>query len=192
MGDTLWPASTPTASEGSASPATLGTQFGVSSAAPLIAVKFWSPETAVALPSICGVWDVATQSLVTVDPTPQWLLADGETLAVAGDGWTWCMFTAAAVTLVPDNPYAVSVYQPGSVQWYAAEADYFTSGAGAAGIGRGLVNAPNSSGSVNGQGCTASAVWEFPATSGDGTAYFVDVEVQSASSSSRMLLANII
>lgn len=181
MGDSLWATITNPGSAGTASALTLGTQFSVASATPLLSIPWYSPSGAAALPTICGIWDVASQSLVTSDADPEWLLEDGTTPGTPGAGRMLCDFSAASVTLIPGNPYVTSVFQPGAVQWYSTVANYWTSGAGASGISNGLVNAPNVGGSANGQGCQAAGIWAFPSTSGGGTVYYVDVEVEAGS-----------
>lgn len=177
----IWSPATPYyTADGSASPLTLGTQFSLTQDCALNAIWWYSYSSALALPSICGIWDIATQSLVTEDGAPAWTDPGGGN-AVAGDGWVFCDFTAAAVTLLPGNPYYVSVYQPDSVLWYCTAPGYWTPGsglAGQAGITSGPVIAPDTALAVNGQGCNTPGQWEFPGTNpGDGEVYYADVEV---------------
>ncbi|MCW2930021.1 MAG: hypothetical protein JWM19_983 [Actinomycetia bacterium] len=165
---------------GAAAAGTLGTEFAVSSACNLVNVWWYSPAGAAALPQACGIWDIASQSLVTEDASPQWL-DPGGAIAVPGDGWVYCDFTGAAVTLAAGLNYAVAAWQDSAAAWYVTTAGYWTSGAGASGTADGALSAPSNSGAVNGQGCLSSGgTWQSPGTSGAGAAYYIDVEVQEA------------
>lgn len=193
----LWPGNpVPSgAAPGAQEALTLGTQFSVSAAAPLVAIPWYSPPSAAVLPQICGIWDAASQALVCEDPAPQWLDPDGG-VASPGDGWVFCDLTAASVTLAAGPAYVTSVWQnqPG-VAWWAETAGYFTTGTGAGGISDGALSAPDSGASVNGQGCyDASGTWAFPGTTGSGSAWYVDVEVGTTTPAygSGLLLCGII
>lgn len=176
----LWPGNpAPSAtSAGAADALTLGTQFSVSAACYLVSIWWYSPAGAAALPQVCGIWDIGSQALVCEDAAPQWLDPDGD-IASPGDGWVYCDFTAAAVTLAAGLGYVTSVWQdtPG-VAWWATTAGYWTTGAGSGGAADGALSAPDSASAANGQGCyDDGGAWEFPGTSGAGAAYYVDVEV---------------
>lgn len=177
----LWPPSTPyTTSDGAQSPFTLATQFSVAVACALAKIWWYSYPGAAALPQICGIWDIATQTLIAEDAVPSWQLPAGGT-ATAGAGWVSCDFTAAAVTLPPGLNYCTSVYQAASVAWWDTAVGYWTPGSGlggAGGITSGVLSAPDTSGSVNGQGCFAAGGWQFPGTDpGNGEVFYADVEV---------------
>jgi hypothetical protein len=177
----LWPSSPPyTTSAGAQAPYTLATQFAVSQPCTLARIWWYSYSGATVLPQICGIWDIATQALVAEDAAPSWQLPAGGD-AAAGAGWVSCDFTAAAVTLQPGLNYCTSVYQPASAAWWDTAAGYWTSGSGlggANGITSGILTAPNTGSSVNGQGCFAAGQWQFPGTDpGNGEVFYADVEV---------------
>ena len=94
----------------------------------------------------------------------------------------YCDFTAAQVTLIAGLNYAVSVYQGTAAAWYVTQAGYWSTGSGlggANGITSGVVTAPATSASVNGQGCyDTTGTWEFPGSNpGSGEVFYVDVQV---------------
>ena len=160
---------------------TLGTQFSVSTSCPLLKIWWYSPPDATVLPAICGIWDAGAQALITEDAAPAWLDPDGGT-ASPGDGWVYCDFSAADVTLVSGVNYVVSVFQPASATWWVTVANYWTPGSGLGGqngITDGLLTAPDTTASVNGQGCyDTTGTWEFPGTNpGNGEVFYVDVEL---------------
>jgi len=175
----IWsPAAPYYTADGAASGLTLATQFSVTQNCALNAIWWYSYPSALALPTICGIWDITLQSLVTEDAAPAWTVPGGGD-AAAGDGWAFCDFTAAGVTLVSGNPYYVAVYQPDSVLWYCTAPGYWTSGSGLAGQ-NGIISGPivalNTAASV--QGFNAAGQWEFPSTNpGDGEVYYADIEV---------------
>ena len=78
---------------------TLGTQFAVSSSSALQSIWWYSPSGSTALPGFCGIWDIGTQDLVTEDGFPFWQDPNSNP-ASPGDGWVYCDFTGAQVTLV--------------------------------------------------------------------------------------------
>jgi hypothetical protein len=79
----------------------LATEFAVSEPCDLNAIWFFSPKTAVSLPTECAVWDIGTQSMVAQDVSPSW---SGE----AASGWVSCSFSG--VTLESGKKYKVAAY----------------------------------------------------------------------------------
>ena len=178
----IWSPGTPYYTTGGSQTAlTLATQFSVSQSCALDGIWWYSYSSATVLPSVCGVWDIGSQVLTVEDAAPDWTLAGGGD-AAAGDGWVYCDFTAAAVTLVSSEQYYVAVFQgTAGAPWYSTASGYWTSGAGAAGITSGPLTAPDAGAAVNGQGCYASGQWTFPDTNpGDGEVYYADVAVTLA------------
>lgn len=177
VGYTLWQQTAVTGSAGAELPYTLGTQFVVAVDCILTGIWWYSPAGAAALPTVCGVWDIANIAAIAEDGDPWW--QSGGSNALPGDGWVRDDFTAAGVVLAAGNPYAVAVWQPASVAWYIAESGYWDSGAGADGLADGPLSAPDDADSVNGQGCyDTTGIWTFPGTSpGDGESFYADPEV---------------
>ena len=114
---------------------TLATEFRLSETCTLDNIWFYSAAGASALPAQCGIWNVATQTVVTgTDNTsPSW--SGG-----AGSGWVACAYNG--VTL-PAGDYKVAVYYGGGSEWFSATTGYWGSGGPAAnGITTGPVTAP--------------------------------------------------
>ncbi len=167
----LWPA---TSGSGTATAFTgnIGMQFSLSSAQPLTAIWIWSPSGATQLPTAIGIWVVSGTSLVpgTHLTSPSWSGA-------AGSGWVKCAYNGS-VTLAASTNYKVAASNSGSGTWYAPLAAYWTTGAGTSGLTSGPITAPNSSSSVSGQDTFAgSSSFVYPASSGVGTNYWIDVQV---------------
>jgi hypothetical protein len=171
----LWP-SYP-APPGSAASDTLGytlaTEFQLSEPCTLDNIWFYSPPGATALPSQCGIWNVATNAIVagTDNASPAWSGA-------AGSGWVGCPY---ADLVLPGGDYKAAVFYGGGSIWFQATSGYWTSGAGGDGIADGPITAPGSSAATApGQSTYNQGAWAYPlsyATSGDGENFWVDIEV---------------
>ncbi len=158
---------------------TLGTEFTLSQPCTLDNIWFYSLPGTTQLPTVCGIWDVASQTLVsgTENGSPNWLPA------VAGGGWVSCAY--AGITL-PAGDYKVAVCNglasPDS--WNAATLDYWSTGPGASGITNGPLSAPNLTNATSpGQSTyNQGTAFTYPTTydTGGAPTYWVDVEVTPA------------
>jgi hypothetical protein len=175
----LWPNYPTLPGAASSSPAgyTLATEFQLSQSCTLDNIWFYSASGAAVLPTRCAIWDVATQSVVSVtdNTSPSWS-------GTAASGWVSCAYNG--VTL-PAGDYKVAVFYGGSSDWFLFTTGYWgTGGPGASGITTGPVTAPgNSTATSPGQSTYNEASWGYPqtyGTNGNGENYWVDVEVTPA------------
>jgi hypothetical protein len=155
---------------------TFGTEFLLSEPCALKNIWYYSPPSVSppALPTICAIWDVSTQQVVsgTQNNSPSWS-------GPAASGWVACSYSG--VTL-PAGDYKVTVFTPGgSVNFYQETEDYWGTGAGAAGIVAGPLTAPNTtSATPPGQTTFHHGAFAYPDTYDDqfdGQNRWVDVEV---------------
>jgi hypothetical protein len=161
---------------------TLATEFTLSADCTLDKIWFYSPSVASQLPTECGIWHIASQSLVagTDIGSPSW---SGE----AGSGWVSCDYSDANITLTASTKYKVAVVNgaanPNS--WNSATLDYWSTGAGGSGISSGPIAAPDEAdASSPGQSSyNRGTVFTYPATydTGGAPTYWVDVEVTPSS-----------
>ncbi len=155
---------------------TLANEFLLSASCTLDNIWYYSPPGAAALPTQCGIWNVATQEVVagTSNTSPSWSGA-------AGSGWVACAYSG--VTL-PAGDYKVAVFGGGSTWFQVATAYWGTGGPGASGIAAGPVTAPGTSAATSpGQSTYNSGSWGYPlgyASASDGENFWVDVEVTPA------------
>jgi hypothetical protein len=155
---------------------TNGTEFSLSQPCNLVNIWHYSGSGATVLPSKCGIWSVASQTVVsgTENDSPSWSGA-------AGSGWVSCSYSG--VTL-PAGEYKVTVYSNADALWYYEQADYWSSGPGANGITAGPLSAPNTTNATSpGQSSYHTGSWAFPDTfdtGDDGETRWVDVEVTPA------------
>lgn len=168
---------------------TFGTEFLLSEACTLNNIWFYSPPAVSppALPTICAVWDVKTQQVVsgTQNGAPSWSGA-------AGSGWVACEYSG--VTL-PAGDYKVSVYTPGgSDNFYQETEDYWGTGAGANGITSGPLTAPNAANATApGQVTYYHGAFAYPDTFDsdfDGQNRWLDIEVTPSKSTGVSSTAN--
>jgi len=173
----LWPnyPKLPGAVSGETKAYTLATEFKLTQSCTLDKIWFYSPSGAAALPSHCGIWNVATKAVVTGTDTatPSW---SGQ----AASGWVSCAYSG--VTL-PAGDYKVAVFKPGGSVWFQITTGYWASpGPAVSGITAGPLSAPGLSGATSpGQSTYAeSGTWAYPSTygtGGNGENYWIDVEV---------------
>lgn len=173
----IWP-SLPVAENpfGSASDsAVVATQVTVSAAAVVANLWHYSPPNATALPTRCGIWAVAGQSAIADVTSPSWSGA-------AGSGWVSCSNFPAGVILSAGAQYKAATFRDASGDvWFQAYAGYWTTGPGSAGRSNGILTAPASAGTAQGQGSFNESAWAYPATT-DAEGYWVDLEVSPAPS----------
>ncbi|MGH3401100.1 MAG: hypothetical protein ACRDRJ_01040 [Streptosporangiaceae bacterium] len=180
-------------------PFTVSTQMAVTQTASVKKLWFLSQTGNQKLPSICGIWDTATQEAVagSVNNSPNWLLADGSA-ATPGAGWCYCDYSAASFQLEANHNYrvAVGMYTPGFV-WYSGAQGYWlnngggypSQGLGAAhGAGNGIIACvpcgldPNP---LSPCPQDTSGGWAYPnEVEIDGDNYYLDLEVAPASGGS--------
>jgi hypothetical protein len=152
---------------------TMGVQFKVSTvgvnSATLTAVWFNSPAGAASLPGMIALYLVAGTVLI-MSQAAAWS-------GVAGAGWVRAPVTSPpALTL--GASYKACILMAVGANFYGSTANYWTSGAGGAGITNGPLSAPNNAGGDGGQDTfNQSAVLTYPLTSFNATNYWVDPEV---------------
>ena len=174
----LWPSLPipPNMIQDTASNFTLATEFHLSTNSTLNKIWFYSPPGVTQLPTECGVWNVATQTLVpgTDNSSPVWS-------GPAGSGWVSCIYVNAI--LLPGD-YKVSVFNAAAVPayWSNASLNYWASGQGANGITNGPLYAPNTSNATSPGQSTYNLgnTFTYPDTysgAANGANYWVDAEV---------------
>jgi hypothetical protein len=177
-------------------PFTVSTQLALSAAAQVLKIWFLSQTGNQKLPSICGIWDTATEQVVpgSVNESPNWLLADG-TAATPGAGWCYCDYSSASLTLEANHNYRVAtgMYQSGYVWYSGAQGYWLTNGGGypangmgaAYGAGNGIITCVPCGLSPNPLTPCAqdtSGGWAYPnSVEDDGDNYYIDLEVAPAS-----------
>jgi len=158
---------------------TMGTEFTLNETCSLSNIWFYSPPASTQLPTRCGIWNVATQKVVsgTDNRAPSWSGA-------AASGWISCSYSG--IILAPGD-YKVAVYTPGgSGDFYQETEDYFGGGgpAAPAGITYGPLSAPNAAGATApGQSSYQHGGWLYPDTYDpdfQGQNRWVDVELVPA------------
>jgi hypothetical protein len=173
-------------------PYTVGTQMVVTEAAQVLKLWFLSQTGNQKLPSICGIWDTATQDVVpgSQKDSPNWLLADG-TAATPGGGWAYCDYSNSGVMLDANHNYrvAVGMFLPNYVWYSGAQGYWLTNGGGypstgmgaAHGAGNGIIQCVPCGLSPNPLSPCAqdtSGSWAYPnEIEVDGDNYYVDLEV---------------
>jgi hypothetical protein len=157
---------------------TLATEFSLSQSCTLDKIWFYSASGAVALPTQCGIWDTASQSVVsgTDETSPSW--SGGG----PGSGWVSCAYDG--VTL-PAGDYKAAVFYGGGSNWYHVTTNYWGGdGPGASGITAGPLTAPGQAAATSpGQSTYNPGSWAYPLSygaGGGGENFWVDVEVKPA------------
>lgn len=159
---------------------TLGNQFSLSQPCPLGKIWFYSGSGAAALPARCAIWTVSTETEVsgTDNSSPSWLLPGGGA-ASAGDGWVYCDYSAAGVTLESGVNYMVSVFYAGGSEWFAGgNTPFWASGGGSGGLTQGPLSMPAAN-----SWYLQSSTWGYPSTEdASQDNWWVDVEVTPSAS----------
>jgi hypothetical protein len=152
---------------------TLGTDFKLSQPCALNKIWLYSPPGATVLPTQCGIWNTATQSVVsgTNNTSPTWSGA-------AGSGWVSCSYSGATL---PAGEYRVGAYHAAGAEWFQASTSYWGNGGPAAnGITAGPLSAPNTASTSPGQSPYFAGAWGYPNQYGAGSGgetFWLDVEV---------------
>lgn len=149
---------------------TMGVQFSVSQGGTLTGIWFYSGSWATVLPQTIALYAVAGSSLVA-SQSASWSGA-------AGSGWVRAAWTTPPV-LTAGAAYKACVLQNTAAAWYSATSNYWSSGAGSAGITSGPLSAPNASGASGGNQDTfnSGATLTYPASAFNSTNYWMDPEV---------------
>ena len=155
---------------------TLGCEFTLNQACTLGKVWFYSQPGVTQLPTECGIWNVATQALVSgTDVTsPSWSGA-------AGSGWVSVSYTG--VTLQAGDYKAAVLNAAGTPAiWNPTTNGYWGTGPGTGGVNNGPVGAPDTAhATAPGQDTyNLGAAFTYPLTysaPANGANYWVDVEV---------------
>lgn len=159
---------------------TLACEFTLSQACALNNIWFYSQAGVTQLPTECGIWNVATHTLVagTDNASPSWSGA-------AGSGWVSCAYSG--VTL-PAGDYKVAVLNSVATPpiWSATTDSYWGAGAGLGGVANGPISAPDTThATAPGQDTyNLGAAFTYPLTysaPANGANYWVDVEVTPVS-----------
>ena len=162
----------------------IATEIHLATSVNLDKIWYYSIGGTAQLATECGVWSIASQTLVAGNASPTWSGA-------AGSGWVSCSFTG--VTL-PAGAYRVAVYNGAATPdaWSAKLLNYWDTGLGQNGIttggplsapnlaGASLANKFGGGGSEPGQSVFAvGPPNQYPNLYVDGLAqnYWVDIEV---------------
>lgn len=162
----------------------IATEVHFSRTVTLNKIWYYSIAGTAQLATECGVWSIATQTLVADNESPTWSGA-------AGSGWVSCSFTSVTI---PAGAYRVAVYNNAATPdaWSAKLLNYWDIGLGSNGIttggpllapnlaGASLANKFGESGQEPGQAVFAvGPPDQYPNLYVDGLAqnYWVDVEV---------------
>lgn len=163
---TLYNQVTPSGVSYGSATGTFGTIFTLGKSASLTAIWYYSGPSEAALPTECGIWDVASQAIVagTDNNAPSWSGA-------AGSGWVKCAYNGSVVLDTRADGYITTVQFSGN-KGYNTVAFPFTSG---------IITAPAADVySVTNAPYTLAGTFSFPSTSGGGLNWGADVEVTTA------------
>jgi hypothetical protein len=176
-------------------PFTVSTQMAVSQSAQVVKLWFMSQAGNGKLPSVCGIWDTATQQVVpgSQNNSPNWLLPNGSP-ATPGQGWVYCDYSNSGVVLKANHNYRVAAgmflagyiwYSGAQGYWLVAGGGYPSIGSGAAhGAGNGIIACVPCGLSPNPLTPCAqdtSGSWAYPnEVETDGDNYYIDLEVAPA------------
>jgi hypothetical protein len=163
----IWPATNGPNADNADNAINLGIQFSVSAQAWVIALRYYRGTTNVN-PDDLRLWQVDSAvsgtSLANVVPPA----------AGASIGWQEVAL-ATPVELTPGQVYKTVGHMP---THYVATPNYWTSGAGSAGITNGILTAQSNAASTGGQGTfTYNASPVFPTSTFNGGNYWIDVVV---------------
>jgi hypothetical protein len=159
---------------------TLGMQFSLADPCTLLKIWHWSPTGCVVLPTRCAIWDAVTETVVTGtdNQAPVWKDVSGAT-ASPGDGWVYCDYTTANVTLQASHNYKVSTFHASVIgdYWFGVTVNYWSTGDGATGKNFGVLTVPNNANASPGQSSWNTPTWAYPNTSASPENDWIDVEV---------------
>lgn len=164
---------------------TLGLEFTLASACALSKIWHYSPPGVSVLPTRCGIWDVATQTEVsgTDNSSPSWLLPGGGA-AAAGDGWVYCDYSGAGVTLNASQNYKASTFTSDNTDgWFYAVANFWGTSPDPfpSGVTAGPLTILGNAASTIGQDSwNHGTSWAYPATSANPEYDGIDIEVSTA------------
>lgn len=161
----IWGQAAPSPSPSSGSSGggrTYSTIFTLSSSGSLTGIWYYSFSADGSLPTACGVFDVATKTLVASNTSPSWSGA-------LGSGWVKCTFDGSVTLDNRADGYAVSIQYPLATKGFNNVTFPITSG---------IITAPTADtyGTTNAPLAGASTL-TYPNTSGGGLNWFADVEV---------------
>lgn len=152
---------------------TQGVQFSVSSPCTLTAIWFYSKTGSGDLPATVGVYQVTGTGTGTLvhSETASWSGA-------AASGWVRAPFSSPPSLAVGTNYKAVTFHVAGAFNFYSESDNYWSSGAGSAGITNGPLSAPNNAGADVGQDTFHSGTpITYPASTFSSANYWIDPEV---------------
>ncbi len=120
-----------------------------------------------------GTTDVDCSDVATWAHDAQTLVSNSQTTFVpSGTGWQSVTLTAPYPAVSADTRYVTGVL---FASHYTATTNYWSSGAGASGLGDANLSAPNPSGSAGGQGkFVAGSTLARPSENGNGTNFWVE------------------
>lgn len=162
----IWPATNGPGADNADNAINLGTQFSVSAQGWVIAIRYYR-STANINPDDLRLWQVDSAvvgtSLASVVPP-----------AAGSTGWQEVAL-ATPIELTPAQVYKVVAHMP---THFVVTPNYWTIGAGSAGITNGILTAQSHAASTGGQGTfTYNASPVFPTSTFNGGNYWVDVVV---------------
>jgi hypothetical protein len=160
----IWGQAAPAGVTYAVATATFGTVFKLSQPAALTGIWYYSAPSDAALPTECGIWDVASKSLVpgTHVTSPSWSGA-------RGSGWIKAAYNGAVTLDARADGYATTVLYSGNKGFNTVTFP----------VTSGIITAPVASvfGNTNAV-FQASGTFAFPVTgSGGGNNWLTDVEV---------------
>jgi hypothetical protein len=161
---------TPSISGTQGGPFCVALEFTLSQDMALVGIWHYSPPAATALPASCGIFDSATELVVsgTENDSPSWSGA-------AGSGWVECAYDGS-VTLVANKKYKVATVADTADIWEAYTLGYFAS----ADVVSGPITMLSQANSTLGQASyttVSSPKIAWPDTASVTNAYWVDIAV---------------
>lgn len=171
---------------------TLGLEFSLTQACTLRKIWHYSvPAGNAALPTRCLIWDVGGTSAVpgTDNAAPSWINSSGGA-ASPGDGWIYCDYSGAGVTLAGSTNYKVSTFHAAGTTWFGATPNLFGVGNPfAGGWTQGPLVVPDDAHASPGQQSWHTVTFAYPNTSTNPEADWVDVEVAPVTAAGGALIA---
>jgi hypothetical protein len=167
----LWPSTNgPSVSAGDFQPYTMGMQFSVSQDCTLTAVYWWRALLTDQPPTLCGVYDVASQTL----------LAAMEAFTSPGTSTGWIKTVLASpLPLTAGTAYKVAVFSATELDYSITSLYWTGTGDGASGITTGIITAPNDATAGGQDSFNAGSTAAYPASAFNASNYWIDLEVQT-------------